>query len=373
MTLKAFFPDSIVTNGQLFAGKALVAEGARVMALADKNDVPASAERIPLPGLTLAPGLVDAQVNGGGGDLFNDNPDKLEKIADAHRKNGTAAFLATLISDDIKKIPAAVAGIKKYRQQNPDGAVAGLHLEGPFLNPERKGIHPAKAITVANRDVLQSITPADVGTLMITLAPEVFDTAEIAGLAKKGAILSAGHSAVDAGTLASAVQAGLRGVTHLYNGMGGLSARAPGLSGLALTTDALWCSLICDDAHVDAAMIQLALRAKPPGKLFLVSDAMPPAGQSPQTGFNLLGQNIHAKNGKCVDDQNNLAGSALTLFECVKIAVQKVGIALPQALAMASQYPAEFLKIDRDFGSFAKGKRSDFIAFDSNLKLEKVS
>jgi N-acetylglucosamine-6-phosphate deacetylase len=173
-------------------------------------------------------------------------------------------------------------------------------------------------------------------------------------------------------TLANAKAAGLAGITHLYNGMGPMSARSPGLAGLALADDDLSCGLICDDAHVSAAMIKLAIKAKSEGKVFLVSDAMPPAGQQPQQDFVLQGQKIFVKNGRCENADGTLAGCALTLFECVKIAVQKVGIPLERALAMASLYPAQFIGIDRHYGNLDAGARAEMIAFDSEMKLEKV-
>src|SRR5262249_40437030 len=158
-----------------------------------------------------------------------------------------------------------------------------------------------------------------------------------------GITLNAGHSKADKPALDNAKKAGLTGITHLFNAMGPINAREPGLAGLALSDDDLSCSIICDGAHVAAEMMHLAARSKPIGKLFFVSDAMPPAGQIPPRDFMLYGKKIFVKDGRCVADGGGLAGAALTLFECVQKAVKLMNFPLPQAIAMASLYPARYL------------------------------
>lgn len=368
MPLIAYLPESILHQGAVLRDFALLAEDGRVRAVLPVKDVPGNAEKVKLDGLTLAPGLIDLQVNGGGGVLFNSAPEKLDSLVAAHRAMGTVGLLPTLISDDIKKIPQAVEAIRTYKK---DG-VAGIHFEGPFLNEARKGVHPATALRHGAMDVFENLNMAGLGRVLITLAPEMVPEGAIKKLCAKGAVICAGHSMADAPTLHRARAEGLKGVTHLYNGMGGMSARAPGLAGLALSDDALACGLICDDAHVDAAMIRLAIKAKPAGQLFLVSDAMPPAAQNPPQDFDLLGEKISVRNGRCETQGGNLAGCALTLFECVKIAVKKIGVPLETAIAMASLYPARMIGIEKDYGSFSPGTRAAMIAFDKDMKLEKV-
>ncbi len=305
--------------------------------------------------------------------MFNDSPDKLPALVKAHHDAGTVAMLTTFISDEVKKIPEAVEAVRNYRSTNGfDHGVAGLHLEGPFLNESRKGIHPASALQKGVMDVFTRIDMGGLGALMITLAPEIAAHDDIQKLAQNGVIVAAGHSTTNAATLHKAKMAGLKGVTHLYNGMGGLSARAPGLAGLALADDDLTCGIICDDAHVDTAMMRVAFKAKPPGTLYLVSDAMPPAGQHPQTDFMLGADKIFVRNNRCENADGTLAGCALTLFECVRIAVQKIGIPLATALEMASRYPATFIGIEKDFGSLDHGCHASVIAFDANMRLERI-
>ncbi len=374
MSFKAFSADAIVTDGHIITDQALLVENGLVKGFCPSNDVPATAERVSLLGLTLATGLVDAQVNGGGGILFNDQISEkgISGIMAAHRAAGTTSLLPTLISDSTEKTTAAITAIREFRQKHDASGVVGLHLEGPFLNPERSGIHEKEIIAKADTAFLKSQSFDGLGVCLITVAPEVFEKGALAKLTQKGVILAAGHSAANKEQLAQAKSEGLTGITHLFNAMGGMSARETGLSGAALNDDSLWCGIIADGAHVAPDMLRLADKAKPDGKLFLVSDAMPPSGQHPQQPFTLQGKRITAKDGRCVDEHGHLAGSCFTLFECVRYAVQQAGFKLEHALAMASQYPAQFLKLDKSIGSLSVGKRADMIAFDDGMHLQRV-
>ncbi len=374
MNFKAFIADTILSDGRLTAGQALLVENGLVAGFCPENELPIGVERVTLKGLTIAPGLVDAQVNGGGGILFNDDPSEkgILGMAAAHRAAGTTSFLPTLISDSPEKTTSAMDAIRSFRQKNDGSGVLGIHLEGPFLNPARSGIHEKDIIAKADTNYLKTQNFDGLGACLITVAPEMFAKGALAAISEKGVILAAGHSAADQDQLAQAKAERLTGITHLFNAMGGMSARETGLSGAALNDDALWCSIIADGAHVAPDMLRLADKAKPNGKLFLVSDAMPPSGQHPQQPFMLQGKRITTKDGKCVDEHGHLAGSCFTLFECVRYAVQQAGFKLEHALAMASLYPAQFLKLDKRIGSLQTGKRADIIAFDDGMNLKRV-
>ncbi len=371
MSFKAFTGKSIVSEGKRTVGSALLVEAGLIKGMCPESAIPPGAEHITLSGLNLAAGLVDAQVNGGGGILFNDNTSEkgIDGIAKAHRAAGTTSFLPTLISEPPEKTMAALNAIRKYGQKN---GVLGIHLEGPFLNPERSGIHEKDIIAKADTSFLQTQKFSGLGICLITVAPEMFQKGALKKLRDAGAILAAGHSAANKDQLAQARNEGLTGITHLYNAMSGMSARETGLSGAALNDDALWCGIIADGAHVAPDMLRLADKAKPSGKLFLVSDAMPPSGQHPPQPFMLQGKRIKAENGKCVDERGALAGSAFTLFECVRYAVTQAGFKLEHALAMASYFPAQFLGVEQQVGTLAVGARADIIAFDDGLHLKHV-
>jgi N-acetylglucosamine-6-phosphate deacetylase len=371
MALRAFLADRVIIGSGPRDQAAVLVEDGYVMAVVAAADVPAATARIKLAGLTLAPGLVDLQVNGGGGVLFNQNitAKGIETIIKAHRQCGTAALLPTLISEGTEKMASAADAVAEARKKEP--GVIGIHFEGPFLNEERRGVHEAASLR-KNLNVFDGIDFSKLGKVMITLAPELFEKDDLKKLGSRGAILSAGHSLADQSALSQAKIAGLRGVTHLFNAMAPISAREPGLAGLALNDNDLWCSIIGDGVHVATHMVHLALKLKPRGKLFFVSDAMPPSGHSHSKDFTLYGKKIFVRDGRCVTESGGLAGSALTLFECVQKAVIDMGIDVAEAVNMASLYPAEFLGIDKDHGSFKPGARADFIAFDSRMDLQKV-
>jgi len=318
------------------------------------------------PGTLLAPGFIDLQVNGGGGVLLNDEPtlDAMRAIARAHRRYGTTSCLPTLISDDRAKAGAAMAAAKSI--DGSDG-ILGLHLEGPFINPSRPGIHRPDRIRAATRDDLDWLGElAAVGSSMVTLAPECVPAGFVKSLATQGIRVSAGHSEATADTLLRAIDEGLSGVTHLFNAMPAMRAREPGIVGLALTDERLTAGVIVDGIHVDPLVLRAAFAAKDRNKMALVSDAMPTVGTE-QDHFELMGRPIRLRNGRLVSDDGTLAGAHLDLASAVKNAVTLVGISLGDALRAASLVPAQFLGIEQQRGQLRAGARADIVALTANL------
>jgi len=318
------------------------------------------------PGTLLAPGFIDLQVNGGGGVLLNDEPtlDAMRAIARAHRRYGTTSCLPTLISDDRAKAGAAIAAAKSI--DGSDG-ILGLHLEGPFINPSRPGIHRPDRIRAATRDDLDWLGElAAVGSSMVTLAPECVPAGFVKSLATQGIRVSAGHSEATADTLLRAIDEGLSGVTHLFNAMPAMRAREPGIVGLALTDERLTAGVIVDGIHVDPLVLRAAFAAKDRNKMALVSDAMPTVGTE-QDHFELMGRPIRLRNGRLVSDDGTLAGAHLDLASAVKNAVTLVGISLGDALRAASLVPAQFLGIEQQRGQLRAGARADIVALTANL------
>src|SRR6266851_3833121 len=227
------------------------------------------------PGTVLAPGFIDLQVNGGGGILLNDapTPEAMRAIARAHRRFGTTSCLPTLISDTRAKATAAIAAVKSL-----DGAdgILGLHLEGPFISRSRPGIHRGDCILSATRDDLDWLGELSaVGSSMVTLAPECLPAGFVKTLATSGIRVSVGHSEANSDTLTRAIDEGLSGVTHLFNAMPAMSAREPGIVGVALTDERLTAGIILDGIHVDPLVVRAAFSAKNRSNIALVSDAMP--------------------------------------------------------------------------------------------------
>jgi N-acetylglucosamine-6-phosphate deacetylase len=348
---------------------AVIVEGGQIRELAVTRDIPAGARTHDLSGRMLLPGFIDCQVNGGGGVLLNDQPtvDGIRAIGAAHRRFGTTGFLPTLISDTIDKMRAAIAAADLAMTEAVPG-VLGIHLEGPFISRERKGVHAEKYLHAPDADELRVAESLQRGKTLLTVAPERLAPEAIRDLVAAGVIVAAGHTNADYATVRAALDAGLRGFTHLFNAMSPLTSRAPGVVGAALDDSDSWCGVIVDGHHVDAASLRIALRAKPRGKLFLVTDAMPPVGAS-NPAYVLNGETIIARDGICQTASGTLAGSALSMIDAVRNTVEMLGVPLEEAARMASTYPADFLGLGATHGRIEAGFRADFTVVDGNLRV----
>jgi N-acetylglucosamine-6-phosphate deacetylase len=318
------------------------------------------------PATMLAPGFIDLQVNGGGGVLLNDEPTReaMRAIARAHRRFGTTSCLPTLITDTSAKAMAAIAAAKSLAGSH---GILGLHLEGPFISPARPGIHRIDSILAATRDDLDWLAELSaVGSSMVTLAPECVPAGFIKTLARSGIRISVGHSEATAETLLSAIDEGLSGVTHLFNAMPAMSAREPGIVGVALTDERLTAGIIVDGFHVDPLVVRAAFLAKNSSNIALVSDAMPTVGTG-QDCFELMGRQIELRQGRLSSENGTLAGAHLDLASAVKNAVTLVGIPLDDALRAASLVPARFLGIEQHRGTLSAGARADIVALTAQL------
>ena len=351
---------------------AVLLDGARIAGLLPHDDP--RVRELPqhdLGGALLLPGFIDTQVNGGGGALFNDAPtvQSIRRIGAAHRRYGTTGFLPTLISDDADTMRAALLAVEQALADSVPG-VLGIHLEGPYLAPARKGVHDPKFFHAPGREELALLCAPHRGVRLLTLAPEQVPLADIAELAAAGLIVCAGHTAADYGTIRAALAAGVRGFTHLFNAMTPLGSREPGVVGAALDDPHSWCGLIVDGRHVHPASLRVAIAAKPRGKMLLVTDAMPPVG-SDHPDFVLNGETITAKDGICQTAQGVLAGSALDMASAVRNAVQLLGLPLDEAVRMASTYPANFLGLGASHGRIAAGYQADLVVLDDDFRVEK--
>ncbi len=326
-----------------------------------------------LGGGTLAPGFVDAQVNGGGGVLFNDTTTAAgaAAIAESHARFGTTGLLPTFITDEPEQRRAAVAAVRDAIQARSPG-VLGIHLEGPFLSVARKGAHdPALIRPLSDRDV-DEVLDTGLRTVLLTVAAENASPEQIRRLTDGGVIVSIGHSDASYEVASAAADAGARCVTHLFNAMSPLGHRAPGVVGAALDHAGLWGGLIADGHHVHPAALRTALRAKRgPGRLFLVSDAMPPAG-SPGGRFTLSGRSVTRRDGTLTFDDGTLAGADLTLDAAVRYCVTHLDQPLDSALRMASLYPAQMLRLDDARGRLAPTFLADIVLLGDNLSVRRV-
>ena len=359
----------ILLDGVFATGRAVIVQGDRISAVVEEADVDASASRIDLDGGLLVPGFIDTQVNGGGGVLFNDAPtvETIRTIGEAHRRYGTTGFLPTLISDDLHVIRSGIKAVESAIEQAIPG-VLGIHIEGPFLNEYRKGIHDADKIRALDEEGYGVLTSLRNGRTLVTVAPECTTPEMIGRLVRAGVIVSAGHSNGKYSEVRAAIDAGLSGFTHLFNAMSPLGAREPGVVGAALEDDSTWCGIIVDGQHVSPETLKIGLRCKPADKLMLVTDAMPSVG-SESKEFILQGKRIIAREGACLDKNGRLAGSDLDMAWAVRNAIGLLAISPETAFAMASAAPAAFLRLAADFGSISPGFRADFVLLDDALRV----
>jgi len=349
---------------------AVLVEGERIAALLPNDHEAVRAAQVQdLAGALLVPGFIDVQVNGGGGALFNAAPtvETIRTIGAAHRKFGTTGFLPTLISDSTDVMRAALAAVEQAFDAGVPGLL-GVHLEGPYLAPERKGVHDPKWFHVPGEDELELLCAPHRGVRLVTLAPERVPHATIARLVAAGVIVNAGHTAADHATVRAALAAGVRGFTHLFNAMTPLGSREPGVVGAALDDPGSWCGIIVDGHHVHPASLRNAIAAKPHGKTLLVTDAMPSVGaDSPE--YVLNGETIVVKDGICQTANGVLAGSALDMATAVRNSVAMLGLPLDEAVRMASTYPADFLGLSASHGRIAVGCRADLVAMDADCRV----
>ena len=363
----------VLSGARIFDGEnflldhVVVVEGERIAAIVPYAERPQGAAR-DLAGGLLAPGYIDVQVNGGGGVLFNEDPtpEAIARIAAAHRKHGTVGLLPTLVTDAPQVMTAAIAATREARRRTP--ATLGLHLEGPFLDPRRRGAHELKYIRDLAPGDVETIVDADCGAVMLTLAPNRVGAASIAELARRGVLVSLGHSEASYEEARAAIQAGARAFTHLFNAMSASVGREPGMVGAALDLADAFVGIIADGHHVHEANLRIALAAKRHDRFMLISDAMPPTAGGPDH-FDLQGRRVTRANGCLRLDDGTLAGSVLTMDEAVRYVVNVVGVDLGDALAMASRVPATFLRRDNELGRIAPGHLASLVHLDDELRV----
>lgn len=366
---QAIFAERIFDGRRWHEEAAVVIEGGRIEAVTGNAHVPKGARSRRLPaGAFLAPGFIDLQVNGGGGILLNDDPspDAMQAIARAHRRLGTTAILPTFITDSRDKMVRAITSASATAGH--DGVI-GLHLEGPFINPSRAGVHAREHIAQAEWSDLEWLRPlGGAGRSLMTLAPECVPEGFILGLASAGIRVAAGHSQASADIMMRAMKEGLTGVTHLFNAMPPLQGRAPGVIGVTFADSRLVAGLIVDGLHVDPLSVRAAFAAKGAGGIALVTDAMPTVGAAIDT-FLLTGKTITLRDGRLLTEEGTLAGAHLDMATAVRNAVTLCGLPLEDALRAATLTPARFLGLERERGALIAGALADFVAVDAGVRV----
>jgi len=361
----------VLEDDGLVEGRCVLLDGGRIVDVVAESDprCQGAARRFDLGGHLLLPGFIDSQVNGGGGVLFNDAPstETIRAIGRAHRKFGTTGFLPTLISADLDVVARAITAVQGAIQEGVPG-VLGIHIEGPFLNVARKGVHDPAKLLELDASAIGLLTGLRGAKTLVTLAPEMTTPEIIQKLVKAGVVVSAGHTNATYGEIAAALRHGLTGFTHLFNAMSQLTGREPGVVGAALDDRGSWCGIIVDGEHTDPVVLRIALRCKPHNRFMLVTDAMPSVGTN-ATSFDLQGRKIMVSGLVCVDEDGRLAGSNIDMASCVRNAMRLLHLPLPEAVRMATRYPAEFLGLGHEIGRIRAGFRANLVLADQELNV----
>lgn len=366
----ALLNGRVLRDQSLVAGQCVLLEGSRILDIVpDGHPSCRDAMQVDLAGQLLLPGFIDSQVNGGGGVLFNDAPtaDSIRRIGQAHRHFGTTGFMPTLISADLDVVARAIAAARAAIEAGVPG-VLGIHIEGPFLNVERKGVHDPAKLRELDTSAVGLLTSLGTGRTLVTLAPEMTTPEIIRKLTTAGVIVSAGHTNATYTEVVQALRHGLTGFTHLFNAMSQLTGREPGVVGAALESLESWCGIIVDGEHISPVVLRLAMRCKPTSRFMLVTDAMPSLGTDVRS-FKLEGRNITVSGTVCLDEDGRLAGSNIDMASCVRNAVSLLGISLPEAVRMGSLYPAEFLGLSHELGRIEPGYRANLVLADDSLNV----
>jgi N-acetylglucosamine-6-phosphate deacetylase len=361
----AFIVREIFTGHEIQTGKAVLVHEGRVVGIVPVPDIPAGYRQESLDGYMLAPALMDLQIYGGNGKLFSTEltTDALQATYEYCLQGGCTQFLITMATNSIEKYLQGMEVVKDYQAGGGKG-VLGVHLEGPYISEAKKGAHIPKFIKKASPDEIHFLLEKGKGALrMMTLAPEECDRECIELLLQHKIVVSAGHSNASYERAIDGFYQGIPAATHLFNAMSPLQGREPGMVGAIYDHGDVRSSIICDGIHVDFASVRISKKILGE-RLFFITDAVAevPYGEYPH---------VFREDRYCLPD-GTLSGSALTMLGAVKNGVEKAGIPLPEALRMATLYPAALMGLEKKWGAIQPGARADFILLDEQMNLLRV-
>lgn len=344
---------------------AVLTDNGRIIGVLPVTEVPEGSKTVNLGGATLAPALIDLQIYGGNGKLFPYSTDipSLAATYEYCRGGGAAYFMPTVPTSSWEVMLRSIQAVKDYWEQGGKG-VLGLHLEGPFMNPEKRGAHLLQYITSPAQQDIDRLLQHGQGIIkMMTLAPECCDPKLVKQLQNAGILVSAGHSNASYEQAYTAFDNGIPAATHLFNAMSALQSRAPGMVGAIYDHDRVCASVVADGIHVDFASIRISKKMMGE-RLYLITDAV---AESPVGDYIYL-----LDKDRYVNAQGTLAGSCLTMMQAVKNCVEKVGIPLEEALRMGSTYPAALAGMENELGRIAAGFSAGMVAFNEQLEVVNV-
>ncbi|EDP58455.1 N-acetylglucosamine-6-phosphate deacetylase [Vibrio sp. AND4] len=359
----------IYTGSDVLADHAVIIDNDQIQSVVPVTQLPEGIEIKDLDGANLSPGFIDLQLNGCGGVMLNDEitAETMQIMHEANLKSGCTSFLPTLITSSDEDMRASISAAREYHSKYQNQSL-GLHLEGPYLNVAKKGIHSVDFIRPSDDNMIDLICAnADI-IAKVTLAPEQNDPEHISRLKSAGIVVSIGHTNATYTEARQSFEAGITFATHLFNAMTPMVGREPGVVGAIYDTPEVFAGIIADGFHVDYANIRIAHKIKGE-KLVLVTDATAPAGAN-MDHFIFVGKKVYYRDGKCVDENGTLGGSALTMIEAVQNTVEHAGIALDEALRMATLYPATAIGVEERLGRIRKGMVANLTVFDRNFNVK---
>lgn len=360
---KALVNCTVYTAAEIVKDLVVVCENGKIISL--QKDIPADAEIIEMPGQNIAAGMIDIQINGGEQLYFSENPDAaaLADICESSRKHGATHVLPCLISSPREKILHAIETVRNFKEKHP--MVIGMHLEGPFINPEKRGAHSAAVIhKPANAELEEIIKYGKDVIKMISIAPEIFTEEQLSMLIESGIVISAGHSNMNYEQAQFYFDKGIHLVTHLYNAMTQMGHREPGIVGAVFNNGNVYAPIILDGAHCHYAAAQIAYKIKK-DKLFLLSDAAF-LGRKKQS-FNSPLLDATLVDGFYRNKEGNLAGAAISMIEAVRNAINHAGIPLEEAIQMANHRVAKAIRMEDELGKVEPGYPAAFIVFNNDF------
>lgn len=363
----ALINSTIYSTQQILTDYAVVIEDEKIVAVCPISEVDKSIEKIDLQGANLSPGFIDLQLNGCGGVMFNNSvcEQTLATMQAANLKSGCTSYLPTLITTSDKEMRSALKVVRAFIAENTN-QVLGLHLEGPFLSLEKKGIHRPEYIRSPSTEMIELICDnADIIT-KITVAPEKTAKEVIKRLSEAGIVVSIGHSNATYQQAKQAIDNGATCATHLFNAMSPMTGREPGVIGAVYDND-IYAGIIVDGHHVAYENVRISKKIMA-DKLILVTDATAPASANIEQ-FDFVGTTVYYGDGKCFSENGTLGGSAVTMIESIEQCVKYVGIELDEAIRMATLYPAQAISVDNRLGSITAGKVANLTVFTDDFKV----
>jgi N-acetylglucosamine-6-phosphate deacetylase len=365
---------TVITPFRIIKSGVVVFEHGKITSVGSQSDVktPKEARLIDASGKIVAPGFIDVHIHGGKGrDIMEGSYEAINEIAKFAASHGTTAFLPTTVSAPRDDLLKAVRAVKTAMERGTQGAeVLGVHLEGPYINPEKHGAHDAEHVRPSSPEEIKELLEAANRTVkIVTLAPEVNGSEElIKELVKLGIVVSVGHSNATYQEAIEAMKLGVTHAAHTFNGMRSFHHREPGIVGAVLVHDELTAELISDNIHMHPIAMKLLARTKGTDKVVLVTDAIQAAGM-PDGKYKLGKQKVIVKKGVCKLESGELAGSTLTMNEAVRNTMKSVGIPLTTAIKMATINPAVAISVNKSKGSLEPGKDADIVIIDDKVNV----